>query len=127
LTNVTAVSFSFTSGVQTVNNTNALQFFGFGTNSSGMINAWNIGTGTFAGCGSPAFDCIVVETTDAGFFVGDRTENHGTTPVSSAFNNYAPGTWTSSVSTTGVPEPSVLMMLGTGLCALITGLRKRLS
>jgi len=125
--NVTAVSFSFTNGVQTVNNTNGLQFFDFGTNSSGVINAWNIGTGTFAACGSPAFDCIVIETTNASFFVGDTTENHGTTPVSGAFNNNNPGTWTSSVSTTGVPEPSVLVMLGTGLCALVAGRRKRLA
>ena len=44
--NVTAVSCSFTDGVQPVNNTNGLQFFDFGTNSSGMINAWTVGTGT---------------------------------------------------------------------------------
>ena len=92
-----------------------------------MIDAWNIGTGTFSACGTPAFDCVTVETTNASFFIGDSTDNHGTTPVSGVFNNNMPGTWTSSVTTTGVPEPSVFMMLSTGLCALLAGVRKRLT
>jgi hypothetical protein len=125
--NVTPVSFSFSNGAQTITNLNGLGFFDFGTNASGMIDAWNIGTGTFSACGTPAFDCVTVETTNASFFIGDSTDNHGTTPVSGVFNNNMPGTWTSSVTTTGVPEPSVFMMLSTGLCALLAGVRKRLT
>jgi hypothetical protein len=116
------VSFSFTDGFGELTQTNSEGSFDFGTDSSGTINAWNIGIGTDAICGVD--NCYVIGSLNATFgSIGDSSTNDGTTPVSFTYNDTA-GTW-KHVSTTSVPEPATLLLLGTGLLTVFTRRPKR--
>jgi hypothetical protein len=123
-TNVTALSWSFTDGFYTLNQTNSQQFFAFTTNSSGVITGWNFGLGTHSACGTPAFDCYVIEGIDAFGENGDDSKDYFVTP--SEADSSVDGTWELISVTGSMPEPSVLLLLGSGLIGIAT-MRRRLA
>jgi PEP-CTERM motif len=120
----TPLTFSFTDGLSTVTQANALAFEGeVITNSSGEIVSWNLGfdenscvTGPcfFSGTNPPG--CMGCRVVDGSF---------GPEAFGFAEIDNSPGVWTMSTS---APEPSSLLLLGMGLMATVgSSLRKKKS
>jgi hypothetical protein len=103
---VTLTSYSFTDGVQTFSSisppTNV--FFEIGTDASGNINKWDITLGSSSPDNSLSTFSL---GSDSGQNGGSLGEELG-----------SPGTWTMSGSTSSVPEPQNVALLGVGLAAI---------
>ncbi len=105
-------SFSFTDGVQTIDQTNATsEFFTFALDSHGTIYNWGFDLLTAAGVigscagNGPATNCV-----DGSADFGYR---YATQWGASVFNN--PGHWTAGT----VPEPSSVLLLAIGALGLL--------
>ena len=112
------IAFSFTDGALVFTETSVTKFDLFvTTDSSGAIIAWNndfINGNNFIFSGTNPPGCVGCSVTDT---AGD------TFTMSERINNN-PGTWSSV--TGAVPEPSSLLLLGSGFLAVLRGRRRKL-
>ncbi len=122
-TTVAPLSFSFTDGVHILDNTDSTGFFRFETGPEGQIVAWQFFIGSCQP-GSTELSSIYQRNAAA----DNNTETCGSVPgegtfiIGGAQTFVQPsGTWTIT------PEPTSLLLLGTGLLAGIGWHRKRLT
>jgi hypothetical protein len=119
---VTPLSFSMTDGVHTLTQFNSAPFLLVGTGPSGQIDAWSLDE--FSSFGQ--LGVFLSSVDDPIFTIEDKTNTFG--PVEQDFgfasNLNSPGTWTVTTVPT-VPEPSSLILLGTGLLGLAKDLCRK--
>ena len=126
---ITPLAYSFTNNSSdylglTLNSSNSsLQFFVYATNAQGVITAWSLGLAaslTYCSISSPLTPCSI-GSQNAPWL---RPSDDWWADNVPASNFYSPGTW--SVSPSPIPEPSALIVIGTGLAAAIGVVRQRL-
>jgi hypothetical protein len=123
--NVTPTAFSFTDGTTTLTQLNAPlanDLFSFTTNSSGAIISWDVQLCMAApGCPMPLIYFETVNTprwgTDDAILYLAANGSSG-----EAYNSSSPGVWSDP---TAAPEPSALLLLGSGLVGLIGAWRSK--
>lgn len=118
-------SYSFTDGVQAADNTTTNLNFFVSTNASRQITAWDFEAWSFT------TGVAEIQTTNGIFTCRPNGCSSGNGDSVSLANitvvaqNSRPGTWGGPVTTSPVPEPSSLLLLGTGVLTLV-GFRRRL-
>jgi PEP-CTERM motif len=117
---VNPISFTFTDGTFTLTKTTVFPLFAASfeieTDASGNITAWNIGLQDIP------FHYIFTEN------IGPYVEDYAVDPTAPVYayagNMQDAGTWTSSAPSP-VPEPSTILLFGTGILGTLGLLRKR--
>jgi hypothetical protein len=118
LTAITPASFSFSNGVDTFYNTtpNLSPYFYIETNASGDITGWLIEIQQQIAGGGYDF----LETQNESGYAGDYGQNADGGIEIEGYNASTPGTFVeSSVVSSATPEPSSLVLLGTGMLTLV--------
>jgi len=118
---ITPLSYSFSDGLQTLDNTNSkILFFFIGTNVSGSITSWDISVA------DPSDEHFVISTEHDLGGSEDSVQDPDADGQANTTNNITPpGTWMSQVDASPVPEPSSLALLGTGVLGLVGAGRRR--
>jgi hypothetical protein len=117
---VNPLSFTFTDGTFTLTKATVFpefaESFAFKTDASGNIVAWNISLDDIP------FHYIFTE--NIGPYVSDYAVDPSAPVYAYAGNMQDAGTWTSSAPSP-VPEPSTILLFGTGILGTLGALRKR--
>ena len=130
---VTPISYTFSDGLQSANNSNSspTSFF-VATNASGDIQAWDLTLEISSNISGNSF----IETFEDGLSLsfedlaippptslGESLQSN-----QSAFNTFDPGTWTVSTTTAAAatPEPASLLLTATGLLGAAATIRRRI-
>jgi hypothetical protein len=116
-------TFSLTDGVTTLTQaTSVFSDFRVQTNSLGEITQWHVEL--INSLSLPNTDLATINEIPGG--TNDITQTSSSSPATrgEAFNTDAAGTWTMSTTSSAVPEPSSLLLLGFG-CLGLLGLRLR--
>src|ERR1700693_5567524 len=131
---VTPLSFSFSDGASPLTQVTAIHSsFSVTTGPTGAITQWNIGV---TGGGASVTYPDVTLGTSSNLFSGIRisidSTRYNLTVLGVTINggkafNTTPGTWSSSTVITPTPEPSSLIMLGSGLLGGLGVARRKLS
>jgi hypothetical protein len=125
---ISPTSFSFSDGINTINTGNFSDVFQVTTDAAGKINSWDIVLYFFPTINSFPEDRILTENNGLGSaFDEGLVQTSPTVAGSIGENSGAPGTWTSQTLTAGAtPEPSGLVLLGTGMVSVWGAARWRL-
>jgi hypothetical protein len=124
---VSSLSFSFSDGVQTITDFNSPVYaFYFQTDGSGAITEWNIfieAPITSAGIGGLDLSNEFAPYTP---LQGDSASLPGGTSSNKSASNSVAGAWTvtDNPAPSTVPEPSSILMIGTGSAGLLSLLRR---
>jgi len=126
--NVTPLAYSFSDGLFTYTDKTSPALdsvvFSLSTNATGAINTWNITVGDFLSAdtnvfGIRSFNLGGLASSDFGTLTIDGSLVRGS-------NTQSPGAaWVvSTVTPSSVPEPSSLMMMGTGIVTMFGAFRR---
>ena len=118
---ITPESFTFSDGIQTFNSlSTSLAFFAVATDDTGNIVGWYISL--------TADDHVASLNTSTGNVIGvnDEAKIDQAGTIDRVFARNDPGTWTeSSTDPSPVPEPSSIVLFGTGALGLAGSVRRK--
>jgi PEP-CTERM motif len=123
---VSLIAYSFSSGIDTITHVDPSSYFDFrvATDSTGAIDLWIIDLEGLIT--DPTFSAVGSYNNSSVYYLVDDFGIRGGGVV--GWNRNDPGTWTSSTTdpSPATPEPSSLILLGTGALGLAGTVRRKL-